>query len=314
MSGTKLFYKQLFPIEDIFDLDPLIEGIKKARFNGIFFPFSYSQFNGPKLSRRQYFDFAPFHTLAKQAGLEVGLYIPCFESAKLWSKEDFSPPVNHAGSSAVSDEHYYPLCPNNPMSFNHFKNILKRLARLPDCDYYLFDYLHFPFDWERESLDVQYPLPKYCYCPFCVTEFSSMMGEVVSTASQIMEYLEEWLEWRTQVVNNLVLMARETLGPKGRIIISVPPLVLIDLPFTTGQLPAALSDMGCYIAPKLYHPTHQGNFMWIEDLLDQYLLELKPNKIFPQMQVNSEREYVSAVEMGNKYKPVGILMSIYKTD
>jgi len=54
--------------------------------------------------------------------------------------------------------------------------------------------------------------------------------------------------------------------------------------------------------------------MWIEDLLDQYLLELKPNKIFPQVQVNSEREYVSAMEMGNKYKPVGILMSIYKTD
>lgn len=200
------------------------------------------------------------------------------------------------------------------MSFNHFKNILERLSKLPACDYYLFEYLRFPFDWERENLDVQYPLPKYCYCPFCVTEFSSMMGEVVSYASQIMDYLEEWLEWRTQVVNNLVLMAREALGQKGRIIVSVPPLALIDLPFTTGQLPTALSDMGCYIAPKLYHPTRQGDFLWIEDMMDQYLLELKPNKIFPQLQVNSEQEYVAAMEMCNKYKPVGLLMSVFKAD
>lgn len=313
MSKQNFYYKHLLPYNAGQDIKALVQSVKDSGFDGIFFPYFNPRGFG-KVGRHLYYPFSEGLYHARRFGLKVGLYITAFNNARLWKNKNFSPPVNHTGSPAVADANYHPICPNNPVGYDFFRRTLERLIQLPDCDFYLFESLRFPFNWLREDLDVQYPLPKYCYCPFCVTEFSSMMGEVVSYASQILDHLEEWLDWRTQVVNHFVSISREALAQKGRVIISVPPLALIDLPFTTGQLPNAISDMGCYIAPKLYHASRIGDFLWVEDVLDQFLLEINANKIFPQIYVTSEKEFEATVAVYEKYKPAGILMSIFAGD
>lgn len=305
-----LYYKYLPQLIGQTDLSHNLKVLKELGFAGVFFPYYKPACPNNGNKRQVYYPLEKANEYARQTGLKFGVYVACFQSSRLWAKENFSPPVNHTGTSYIPDGHYFPVCPNNPMGMDNFYRIVERLAKLSPCDFYLFEYLRFPFNWQKEDLDVQYHLPKFCYCPFCVTEFSSVMGEVVSYASQIMDYLAEWLDWRSNVITNLIGIAHEALAKKGRLIISVPPLALIDLPFTTGQIPSSITDMGCFLSPKLYHPSKPNNLPWIEDILDQYSLEINLNKLFPALHVRSQDEIDQCLKLGDKYKLAGALLTI----
>ncbi len=238
----------------------------------------------------KYFPVARMAELVQQAGLKVGIILDCFQNQFLWYKDNFSAPVNSIGVTYNPQKSYYPICPNNPIGLDFYHSLLEKVYRLEQIDYCLLENLRFPFFWQNEDLDIQHRVPLFCYCPFCVTEFSSMMGEVVTSAGQIVEMLPDWLEWRSGVVMNLVHDARDFLMKKTKLIISIPPLALIDLPFATGQLPLAYVDNSCLIAPALYHQSKIGNTLWIEDLLDQFHLEFKMNKLFPIFKPRDEQE------------------------
>jgi len=278
--------------------------ISEKGFDGVFFPLA-KPFT-PDNPVMKYFPVARMSELARQAGLKVGIIIDCFQNQSLWYKDTFSAPVNSSGTAYNPDKWYYPVCPNNPMGLAFYHSLLEKINRLKQIDYCLLEDLRFPFFWQEEDLDIQHRMPSFCYCPFCVTEFSSMMGEVVSFAGQIIEMLPDWLEWRSGVVMNLVHDARDFLIKKTKLIISAPPLALIDLPFTTGQLPLAYVDNGCLIAPELYHSSKSGNLLWIEDILDQYNLEFKMSKLFPIFKTHNtaELEQYQAISSTNAFSGI----------
>jgi len=292
----------------------LIEDLKLFRdqgYDGVFYRLDKPYESGNLTMK--YFPVARMIELTKQAGLKVGIILDCFQSPFLWQKDIFSPPVNYLGTAYTPQKGYYPVCPNNPIGNDFYHLLLQKTYRLGQIDYCMLENLRFPFFWQEENLDIQHRVPPFCYCPFCVTEFSSMVGEVVSFTSQIVEMLLDWLEWRLSVIANLVYDACDVLIRKTKIIINTPPLALIDLPFATGQLPLAYVDSGCLISPALYHPSKMSNIFWIEDILDQYRIKFKMNKLFPTFKVQNESEISQYLEIDSKENFAGLLIDNWQS-
>jgi len=292
----------------------LIEDLKIIRdrgFQGVFYQMD-KPFEPDNLTMK-YFPVARMIELTRQAGLKTGVIIDCFQNPWLWQKDTFSAPVNSTGATYSPKKQYYPVCPNNPTGLDFYHKLLSKVYRLGSVDYCILENLRFPFFWQEEDLDIQHHLPPFCYCPFCITEFSAMMGEVISFAGQSVEKMPDWLEWRSEIIMNLVHDARDILMKKTKLIVATPPLALIDLPFATGQLPLAYVDNGCLIAPALYHHTKTGNLLWIEDILDQYRLEFKMNKLFPIFRVKNGTELKQYLTVSSADSFAGILVDRWQT-
>ncbi len=285
--------------------------IKDKGYDGVFFPLA-RPFE-PGFHTMRYFPVARMIEIAQSTGLKTGVVLDCFQNQFLWHKDNFTAPVNSTGAIYNPEKWYHPVCPSNPMGLDFYHNLLDKVYRLGSIDYCLLENLRFPFFWQNEDLDIQHRVPPFCYCPFCVTEFSSMMGEVVSFIGQIIEMLPDWLEWRSGVIMNLVHDARDFLMKKTKLIISTPPLALIDLPFATGQLPLAFVDNGCLIAPELHHRTKIGSTLWIEDLLDQYRLEFKMQKLFPVFRVKNEIELQEYLAVSSANNFIGIIVDNWQS-
>ena len=223
--------------------------------------------------------------MCRNIGLGVGVYLDCFQSWRLSQLDNFSPPVAANGAAFVYQGEYAPLCPNDPAAMARYYRILHKIATLPKLDFYYLENLQFPFFWQREDLDIQHRIPPFCYCPFCTTEFSSVVGEIINSVDAILKMMPEWLEWRTIAILNLLLDAKEILPEAARIIVAVPPLGPIDIPFTTGQLPLAFTDEHCIIAPRLHFQSLDRSHLWAEDILEQYQIDMRRNHIYPELEM-----------------------------
>jgi hypothetical protein len=244
---------------------------------------------------------------AKVVGLKTGVIIECFHEAGYYLSENCTPPVNYLGAPYVPSAEYYPICPNNPQAVQLCHNSIEQVIHKFDLDYLYLQHFRFPFFWEKEELDIQNRIPPFCYCPFCVTEFSSVMGEIVSSAEQMLSMMPEWLEWRSEVIQSLLSGIIARVPNRIQVIVALPPLSLIDLPFTTGQLPQGFIEEGCYLSPQLHHKIKQKDLVWAEDLLDQYQLELRANRIFPSFEFDSQAEFAYLTGIAEKY--AGILLN-----
>jgi len=229
---------------------------------------------------------------AKECGLQTGIVVNCFLNKELYNLENFTAPVSYTGAVYNPQCDYYPVCPNNPVAVQTLlADVDKYLGRYTP-DYLYMNHFQFPFDWENEDLDIQDSMPQFCYCPFCLTEFSSVIGEIVNNSEQIEQTMPEWLEWRTDSILNLIIHVKKHISKsRTRLIIGLPPLALIDLPFSTGLLPYSILDEGLIVSPQLYHRTKQKQLVWIEDILDQYRIDLNLRKIWPLFKVESRNEF-----------------------
>lgn len=292
-------------------IDNLLK-IKEAGFDGVFFPSMIPEGLSTTGSNRiEFFPISRMVELAKGLGLKTGVILRWFHSSKLWSVDTFSPPVSFSGASYNPDSWYHPVCPNNPSGLEYCDKLLRKMSKITQPDYFYLVFFRFPFFWEKEELDVQNRIPPFCYCPFCLAEFSSVVGEIINSTSKIIEMMPEWLEWRTVTIMNLLIDAKEVLAKKSRVIVSLPPLSLIDLPFTTGQLPLAFTDEGCLVSPLLHHISRRKNLLWVEDILDQYRIDVKTNKMFPSFEVSNKKEFEKILELGNHF--AGIIFSHWET-
>lgn len=229
---------------------------------------------------------------AKECGLQTGIVINCFLNKELYNMENFTAPVSYTGAVYNPGSGYYPVCPNNPVALQTLlADVDKYLGRYAP-DYLYMNHFQFPFDWENEDLDIQDSMPQFCYCPFCLTEYSSVIGEIVNNSAQIEQTMPEWLEWRTDSILNLIVGVKKHISKsRTQLIIGLPPLTLIDLPFSTGLLPYDILDEGLIVSPQMYHRTKQKQLVWIEDILDQYRIELNLRKIWPLFRVENRSEF-----------------------
>lgn len=248
---------------------------------------------------------------AKVVGLKTGVMIECFHESGYYLSESYTPPINYLGAPYVPSAGYYPICPNNPQAVQLCHTSIEQVINKFDLDYLYLEHFRFPFFWEKEELDIQNRIPPFCYCPFCVTEFSSVMGEIVSSGEQMLNMMPEWLEWRSEVIQALLAGIIAKVPNRVQVIVALPPLSLIDLPFTTGQLPHRFIEEGCYLSPQLHHKIKQKELLWAEDLLDQYQLELRANKIFPSFEFDSQTEFDYLTGIARKF--AGILLNCRST-
>ena len=277
-----------FQPELLFNDLPVLKGVG---FEGVLLPVLKPDSGGLRTrTRLRYFPLLMLMEAAAQAGLKTGLVLDCFHNPILWQNEEFTPPVNSSGVAYLPQSTYFPVCPNNPQSIVYFDRVLAKMNQLPPPDFYYFEHFGYPFFWQNEELDIQLHVPPFCYCPFCITEFSSVVGEIVSTGHQLFEFMPEWLEWRTETMFDMLVNTRDVLANRAKIIVAVPPLSVIDLPFTTGVLPMAYVKEGFWISPSMLYRLKKKSFAWVEDLFEQYAMEITDKRVMPMFDPASARE------------------------
>jgi hypothetical protein len=281
-----------------------LERIKSLGFDGLFFSVANTNTIGHSKKERKKLPFWNMIAQIRSSGLKTGIKLQCFQNRVLYQNDSFIPPMNYLGATYFPKSDYYPVCPNNPDGLQTFYNIIDLIAKNTLPDFIYLEYFRFPFYWEKEELDIQNRIPPFCYCPFCVTEFSSVVGEIVSTGEQIQSMMPEWLEWRTEVMFSLLSYIQENVPNDVQIIVALPPLSLIDLPFTTGQLPQGLIEKGCLLSPQLHHRVKTKNLAWIEDLLDQYQLDLRIRRLFPSFEYGNAKEFEYLAKLERKYSGI----------
>ena len=238
---------------------------------------------------------------ANQLKLKTGILIDCFQGKDQYHSEYFTRPMNFKGAIYLPTTDYYPICPNNPVAIRHLLEKIESVNKHYQPDYIYLNHFQFPFNWEEENLDIQDQTPQYCYCPFCITEFSSVIGEIVTSSAQIEEVMPEWLEWRTDAISKLLGTVKRVIPKKTALIVGLPPLAVIDLPFATGLLPYSIVEEGCFISPMLYHKKVSNKIMWIEDILDQYKIDLNQRKIMPYFQIQNRQERAFLEKLENRF-------------
>ncbi len=281
-----------------------LERIKSLGFDGLFFPVANTNTMGHSTKERKILPFWNMIAQAKSSELKTGIKLQCFQNRVLYQNDSFIPPMNYLGATYLPKSDYYPVCPNNPDGLHTFYNIIDLIVKNTLPDFIYLEHFRFPFYWEKEELDIQNRIPPFCYCPFCVTEFSSVVGEIVSTGEQIQSMMPEWLEWRTEVMFSLLSYIQEKVSNDVQIIVALPPLSLIDLPFTTGQLPQGLIEEGCLLSPQLHHRVKTKNLAWIEDLLDQYQLDLRIRRLIPSFEYGNAKEFEYLAKLEKKYSGI----------
>ncbi|MBU1065587.1 hypothetical protein KKC74_12395 [bacterium] len=264
--------------------------IKSLDYKGVFFSgFNYTQRKIKKDKTADRLNHLIRH--ARDHGQQTGIIIDCFQNKQLYSSDDFNAPVAYTGAAYNPVSNYYPICPNNPVGIQELLSKIDAFTKQYSPDYLYLDHFQFPFNWKEEELDIQDKNPQFCYCPFCITEFSSVVGEIVNSPEQIDEMMPEWLEWRTDAILNLIFAIKEHVANKTQLIIGLPPLAVIDLPFSTGLLPYSVVDEGLIVSPQLYHNVKQKKLLWIEDVLDQYRIDLNLRKVWPFFEVKNQHEF-----------------------
>jgi hypothetical protein len=296
------------------ELSRELNSLKEGGCSGIFISIKAKSLKNRETQKRTNGILKNLIGQAKVAGLKTGVMLECFHESGYYLSENCTPPVNYLGAPYVPSAGYYPICPNNPQAMQLCLSSIEQVTHKFDLDYLYLQHFRFPFFWEKEELDIQNRIPPFCYCPFCVTEFSSVMGEIVSSGEQMLNMMPEWLEWRSEVIQSLLSGIIAKVPSRVQVIVALPPLSLIDLPFTTGQLPQGFIEDGCYLSPQLHHKIKQKDLIWAEDLLDQYQLELRANKIFPSFEFDSKIEFDYLTGIAKKFAGVLLNRRVIKKD
>ena len=266
----------------------ILSQINKAGFSGILILPQKSGFDVNQAGlQHEFYPVDNIINLCNKSGLDIILELKIFESPYLWQHKNFTQPVNYNNIPyyPAEKENYYPVCPNNPVAEARFYNLINRLKKLPDSISFLISELGFPFNWKSNSLIIQYSQPPFCYCPFCMGEFSQYIGEKIIEPEQIQDNIRYWMDWRVNVIYKYfdklfsVLLDRE-------LIISIPPLSLIDLPFVTAQIPIAFLKDNARIGAPLLHRLIDKKFSWVIRQLDHYDLEMEERDLVPIFNVD----------------------------
>ena len=271
------------------DYPGYLNQVKQLGFNGVYFDLADKRLDDIGTEGRV--QLKDLYERIRARGLETGLMLRCYHNKDLYRNEFFTAPISRQGVSYTPRDDYFPICLNNPIGQKLLNNTINEYLTEFNPDLVYLEHVQFPFNWAIEDLDIQDKIPQFCYCPFCITEFSSVVGEIITNSEQIDELMPEWLEWRAEVVLDLLRRIKPAINSSIQLTIALPPLAIIDLSFSTGLLPHSLIEGGVNISPQLLHLQTSKKLIWIEDLLDQYQIDLNTRKIFPMFEFSNQNEF-----------------------
>lgn len=167
--------------------------------------------------------------LAKLSGLEFHAWIPTMiQNDKPALKPEWYA-VNRNGESAYDKpayvEHYRFLCPNREEVYEFLSSLYGNVASVEEVDGIHLDYIRFPDVilarglWDKYGLvmDKEYPQFDYCYCEKCLADFKSVSGVDMSTVEDPTQ-LEEWKQFRYDLITNMVSKLTEVVHAKNKTI------------------------------------------------------------------------------------------------
>lgn len=241
--------------------------------------------------------------MAHDRDLKTAVELNLFSSKYLWQHKNFSPPISSKGAEISHTENYYPVCPNNKLTSERFVKLIDKASTVIP-DYFVLNEFRFPYDWYNNPLDLQDKIPNYCYCPYCIAEFSSELGVVINNLDTLFNNINAWMNWRFQVLEDYFEYIMEKLVAKQDIIIQVPPLNLVDIPFSTGQTLLEYGEQGAKISPLLFHRTKGKDINWSMEILDLFKIDIPEEIIIPSIELHKSRKPLEIPAQLNEYRDI----------
>lgn len=243
--------------------------------------------------------------LAHERCMKTAIEIDIFHSPYLWQHKNFSPPISSKGTEYLPTNGYYPICPNNKLSGERFAKLIEHVSNfIPD--YFILSEFRFPYHWKENALDLQDKIPPFCYCPFCIGEFSSELGIVITDLNSLYDNINQWMNWRFEVLDDYFDYIMDKLVAKKAVVIQVPPLNLVDIPFSTGQVLLDYGEHGAKVSPMLFHRTKGKDAYWGLDVLDVFRIDIPKEIILPSIEVINKKNPSQIFPAYNEYEDIFI--------
>jgi hypothetical protein len=165
--------------------------------------------------------------IAREAGLKFYTWIPTLTQNYNPNMKPEWYAVNGIGESAYDKpayaDHYHFICPNRQEIYDYLDELYGQIADIPEVDGIHLDFIRFPDVilarglWKKYGLvmDREYPQFDYCYCDKCVTDFKAKTG-IDIRAEQDPSQVEEWKQFRYDLITNLVNHLAETIHARNK--------------------------------------------------------------------------------------------------
>lgn len=165
--------------------------------------------------------------IAKSVGLGFHTWIPTMVQSL---RDELKPEwyaVNRKGESAYDKPayvpHYHFLCPSRPGVQQYLSEMYGKVADVEEVDAIHLDYIRFPDVilarglWEKYGLvmDKEYPAYDYCYCDRCTADFKAQSGIDIQAVEDPTQ-LEEWKQFRYDLITNMVSQLTEVAHSRGK--------------------------------------------------------------------------------------------------
>lgn len=164
--------------------------------------------------------------LVKEAGMEFHTWIPTMIQGDPKLKPEWYG-VSGEGESAYEIQPYAPyykfLCPNKKGVRKYLKNLYTSVAEVGEVDGIHLDYIRYPDVilarglWEKYGLiqDREFPEYDFCYCDTCTSDFKKKTGIDIKAVDDPTT-VQEWKEYRYDVITGLVNELKEAVHKKGK--------------------------------------------------------------------------------------------------
>ncbi|SHJ77148.1 glycoside hydrolase family 10 protein [Pseudozobellia thermophila] len=215
--------------------------------------------------------------LVKEAGMEFHTWIPTMIQGDPKLKPEWYG-VSGKGESAYEIQPYAPyykfLCPNKKGVRKYLKNLYTSVAEVEEVDGIHLDYIRYPDVilarglWEKYGLiqDREFPEYDFCYCDTCTSDFKKKSG-IDITAVEDPTTVQEWKEYRYDVITDLVNELKEAVHKKGKKInAAVFPGPSISKKLVRQEWNEW--DLDAYF-PMNYNDFYMANTLWIGSLVKE---------------------------------------------
>lgn len=234
-----------------------------------------------------------FIDLMHKEGMKVYCSFGCFKGNEVWEEFPEARPVEDNMNLLEQDGNYFGV---NPAYEPYRRQLLKKFEEVIngyDIDGIWLDFIRWPCHWEvKDTYLPQTSFDEYTTDRFereCNIKLKSM-SEQDKTKEILVEYNEEWIAWRCDIINSWVEEARDIIKRSGRNI----TLGMFTVPWTDkdkgnaiiniiGQDFEALSSYIDIFSPMVYHKMCDKDVEWIYEITN-WMKSNFDSKVLPIIQ------------------------------
>lgn len=234
-----------------------------------------------------------FIALMHRAGMKVYCSFSCFKGKDVWEEFPEARPVEDNMNLLEQEGYYFGV---NPAYEPYRRQLLQKFEQvINDCDIdgIWLDFIRWPCHWEVKDTY----LPKTSFDEYTTNRFEKecdirlkCKDQQSKTKEILMEYSEEWIAWRCDIINSWVKEARNIIRRSGKNI----TLGMFTVPWTEkdkdnaiiniiGQDFKGLSPYVDIFSPMVYHKMCHKNVEWIYDITN-WMKSNFSSKVLPIIQ------------------------------